>query len=476
MLIAVVIIYSISMKQEEKASIIRVFSDLIKSDCIIDVREIEALATIKEKYALRKEHEVEAASLSLEKAVKILLDSDACLRHDIIGDIVGLAMADNFCAREEALLILALRTCFRINSDINARIISVDTSSVFIEPTQILFVESEFDNDVNWNINDNYRAIMSEIRLAGFDFVYLPMIAEHFRSMPLGDLHKIASFLYPKASSERIATVTRQLVSLSTSEFCKDQLAAKLGVSLFAEVCPSLMMKIGESIVNDKKIANFLIVEIERDAVILIRKLLDIFTDYYHTFRLNYLKEEPGRFVYTGFYKQVFDLYMLRKGVKSSILIDVYRDEIRFMEADVKLDKLHRREKALYALFLLESSSGGINFNKPYSPKQLEKYEKRINAIQKKYSLIYKKFGGEPEKAPRLDVSEIRLPMISLIKRQLSKMDDILFHVEDYMIQRNIFGNYGVRISPSQCYCVGANIDDVCLLSDSIEWQRISAL
>lgn len=40
MLIAVVIIYSISMKQEEKASIIRVFSDLIKSDCIIDVREI----------------------------------------------------------------------------------------------------------------------------------------------------------------------------------------------------------------------------------------------------------------------------------------------------------------------------------------------------------------------------------------------------------------------------------------------------
>lgn len=464
------------MKQEEKASIARVFSDLIKADHIIDVREIEAFASIKEKYAIKREHEIASYVLTLEEAVKILLESDEAVRHDLIGDIVKISMSDNFCAREEALLILALRICFGIDSDIEAKIISVDTSSVFIEPTQMLYIESEFDNNVNWNINDRFREIMSEIRLAGFDFVYLPKIAEHFRSVPFDELLKIASFLYPKASAERIAVVSKHLISLSTSDFCKDQLAAKLGVSFFADVTPSLMIKIGDSIVNDKKIANFMVIEIDRDTLGLIRRLLDMFASYYHTFRLNYLKEESNRFVYTGFYKQVFDLHMLRKGIKSSVIIDIYRDEIRFIEADVKLEKLHRREKALYALFMLESSSGGINFNKPDSPKQLEKYEKRMKATQQKYNLIYKKFGGEPEKAPRLDVAEIRLPMISLIKRQLSKMDGILFHVEDYMIQRNVYGNYGIRISPSLCYCAGVESSDVCLLTDSKEWQIISAL
>lgn len=42
---------------------------------------------------------------------------------------------------------------------------------------------------------------------------------------------------------------------------------------------------------------------------------------------------------------------MLRKGVKSSVVIDTLKEQIYFPEADVKLEKIHRREKALYALF-----------------------------------------------------------------------------------------------------------------------------
>ena len=106
---------------------------------------------------------------------------------------------------------------------------------------------------------------------------------------------------------------------------------------------------------------------------------------------------------------------MLQKGIKSSVLIDVIRGEIYFPEADAKIEKLHRREKALYALFLVESSSGGINFDKPKSTHQLSRYKKRISAIQEKYSIIYRELGGEKENAPNLEIPEIRLPMISLI-------------------------------------------------------------
>ena len=158
---------------------------------------------------------------------------------------------------------------------------------------------------------------MAEVRLAGFDLVYLPKIAEHYRTISDSDLLRIASFLYPKASLERVETITKQLRGLSTSEFCKDQLSGKLGVKEFSVIAPSLMIKIGNSFVGNKEIANFLLVELDKEVINTIRNILDLFSEHYHTFRLNYLKEEKGRFIFTGFYKQIFDIYTLRKGIKS---------------------------------------------------------------------------------------------------------------------------------------------------------------
>lgn len=95
---------------------------------------------------------------------------------------------------------------------------------------------------------------------------------------------------------------------------------------------------------------------------------------------------------------------MFRKGIKSPVVIDVYRGHIRFSEADLKIENIHRREKALYALFMLESVSGSVNFSKPTTLNELVRYTRRMTAVQEKYRLIYKKFGGEPQKAP--DISK----------------------------------------------------------------------
>ena len=449
------------MRQTERASIIRILSDLIKADAIIDTREIEFLDCIKNKYSIKKEDEILGASYTLSDALSVLIDSSDTLKQELVEDLVNASLSDNFCAREEALLLIAIRMCLASTGQ-SAKIISMNTSNIFIVPTQILYVESEFDNDINWEINESYREIKNEMRLAGFDFVYIPKIANHYRSITTSELLRITEFLYPKASPERLQTVTKQLQNLSTSEFCKDQLSGKLGVKEFSTIAPSLMIKIGDSYVNDKRIANFLIVELDKNVLKTVRNIVDSFSQYYHTLNLNRLKQEKGRFIYTGFYKQIFDLYMLRKG--------------SFPEADVQIEKLHRREKALYALFLLESASGGINFVKPETPRQFAKYKKRMDAVQAKYRLIYKKFGGEPENAPDISVSEIRLPMIALIKKQLKPLEEVLFHVDDYMIQRNMFGNYCVNIHPSLCCCCGLNSKEITPLLDSIEWQKISAL
>lgn len=464
------------MKQSEKASIFRIVTDLIKADSIIDTREIEKLDSIRERFAIKKENEMLGFSYTFANAIRVLLESPKSLQRELAAIFNELAMSDNFCAREEALLLLTLRLCMSLDIKLECKAVSIETSSVNIDPTQILYVESDFDNDVNWEINEKFREIVAEVRLAGFDLVYLPKIAEHYRAISNTDFLKIASFLYPNVSYERLETVVQQMHNLSTSEFCKDQLAGKLGVREFSVVNPSLMIKIGDSLVGNKNIANFLLVELDKDVISSIRYILDLFSEYYHTSRLNYLREEKGRYIFTGFYKQIFDIYMFRKGIKSPVVIDVYRGSIRFSEAGLKIEKLHRREKALYALFMLESASGGVNFSKPSTPNELARYTRRMTAVQEKYRLIYKKFGGEPQKAPDISKSEIRLPMIALIRKQLKALGDVLFHVDDYMIQRNMFGNYCINISPSLCCYCGVNANDIYRLSDSEEWQRISAL
>lgn len=54
---------------------------------------------------------------------------------------------------------------------------------------------------------------------------------------------------------------------------------------------------------------------------------------------LNYIQESNGRFIFTGYYKQIFDILMLRKGVRSAVVLDPLRERIYFPEADVKIEK-----------------------------------------------------------------------------------------------------------------------------------------
>lgn len=464
------------MKQIERASIVRIVSDLIKADGIIDTREIEFLDVLREKYAITKEDEAFAESCTFAKALETISYFNEETKHLLMNDFNQVAMSDNYCAKEEALLLTSLRLLLTLKATNDISVFSVDTSIITFENSQILYLESEYNNTVNEQMRLSYREICSEVRLAGFELVYLPKVSEHYCSIIEADLLRIAEFLYPKVSTERLHVIIKQMQNLSTESFCNNQLATKLSIKELRTINPSFLIKIGESTVSDKRMSYFLLVEIEDNPLYSIRKIMDLFSENYHNLGLNYIQESNGRFIFTGYYKQIFDILILRKGVRSAVVLDPLRERIYFPEADVKIEKIHRREKALYALFVLESASGGINFNKPQTPKQMDRYEKRMKAVMRKYQLIYSMFGGEKGKAPNIEIPEIRLPMISLLKKQISKLSDVLYHAEDYMIQRNMYGNYAVNIPTSLCCCCGFEKIDIQPISDSEEWMKISAL
>ena len=75
---------------------------------------------------------------------------------------------------------------------------------------------------------------------------------------------------------------------------------------------------------------------------------------------------------------------MMRKNIRSRLVINPYNEELTFPDIDSRFEKIHRREKALYMLLLITTYEGGINFNPPASVKQLDRYNAKMVALQEK--------------------------------------------------------------------------------------------
>ena len=188
------------MKQEERTSIMRIVSDLIKADAIIDTREIKFLMSIKEKYGIKREDERFVSNMTLSQAIRILVQAPESIKKEFLGDCMNIALSDDYCARTEALIIVSLLATMTDKLNVDADVVSVEYNGLSFENAQMLYVESWKDEDANKIIQYNYREIISEARLAGFDFVYLPQISEHYRSISHEQLLHIISFLYPSSS------------------------------------------------------------------------------------------------------------------------------------------------------------------------------------------------------------------------------------------------------------------------------------
>ena len=420
------------MTKNEKASLMRVVADLIKADGIIDCKEISYLEKMRARYHIAPDDECMAEKLTFADALHILLQSDAALRQQLITDFTEVAMSDNYCARAEALLILALRYCLENENNELVSMLSVNNDYMQFDDSQILYVECQYDAHVNGCIEAHYDELASKIRLAGFDFVYIPRL--QYDSIQPEVLFQTIKFLYPSVSNERAQNVQQRLCHLTTPEFCRDLLSAKLGVKQMLMIAPSLMVKVGESEVEGKSYSNFMLLELGKDIVSDIDKLLATFAQHFSNMRLNYWHNTPGHFVYKGFYRQLFDLLMLRRGIKSTVVIDTVNQ------------------------------------------KSLDKFNRHMDRLMQKYRMIYAKFGGTLSKAPNICDYSTRGPMLALLKKQIKALGNLLYHVDSYCIVRNeLLGNYTIDLPTTMFYCSNEDGELVPLLQDE-EWQHIAAL
>ena len=305
------------MKQNERAGIMRIVSDIVKADSIIDLREIDYLDEIKAKYRITKDDEAMGDSMTLSNAVCLLKNLSPSLIHDIIGDFYNLALSDNAFSREEGLIVLAIIACLSEKHFTRAEIYStVLPSNTLAEKSQILYIEGEYYKEANKEISDAYREISNEFRLIGLNFVYLPKVCEHYKSLSHSKLLSLLSFLYPKISEKQMGDMIRQLTSLNTSDFCKEGIVGKMNLKDLDESLPSMLLCINDSFVEGKIYSNFLLITLEKEALNIARDFTDLFMKLYKPRVLNPSFEGKERFVYRGYYKQVFDIFTDRKGIR----------------------------------------------------------------------------------------------------------------------------------------------------------------
>ena len=440
------------MKREEKVAIVRILSDLIKADAVIDAREMEKYAELKNKYNISKNEEKLGSKTTLAEAFWVISEADEELKNSFYSDCFDMTVSDGFCARSEALLMIALKLILDPDMSECVKLISILKPTFSIDSSSILYIESQYNETVNNAIQKNYRTIYKEAQISGFNFIYIPNIANHYKTADIELIKQITSFLDPSLSDEGILSVIESLLSVTTSSFCRDLLCNKLGITILREIDPSLLLKIGEGYVYEDIYVNYIKLEVNEDILNTLQKVVDEFmsmlsSDYIY---VSTAEEKSHQFLYHGFYKQLLDIFLIRKSVRSKLYINAYREEIYFPDIDNKLYKLHRREKALYILLLLETEEGGANFNLPKSAKQLADYNVKLVELQKKYQLIYKCFGGDT--APDISQAKIRRPIVSCLKRSLNGLNGLLYNLADYLIEKDEYGNLKVNIDRELIY------------------------
>lgn len=405
------------MKEIVKPSYARFVLEMLKADKVVDEQEVDMLNKLCDKRGLERKHLAEAQALKLSEAYKHIAESCATDKKHLINDLDGMSIIDNSRSREEALLLLAVKMCLEEGDRFS--IVSVPSGAVDFAQSQVVFLESGFDKRVNRVVNARGRELSNALRVAGFEFIHIPAIAEHYQSAGSEFLKTMVSYMSPTLSDGEIDNVIEMLRTMTTNYFKTEILESRLGFD-FPVSKPSLLIKLGRSAVNGVRHSDFLQMKVTQNIVEEVNALVDVFDECgnHGPLQIKNVKDEKGTFIYDGFYKTIFDMVTYRRGSRSRIVINplVKTGKLVIVSGGKQVAlELGLGEAALYVYLLCESllpaDDGGANFH------NLGK--QRGTKIMARYSAIYEKF--RQRKAPDITSYKTRNPMISRIKAAVGR-------------------------------------------------------
>lgn len=453
------------MTQKEKVAIVRLLTDLIKADTVIDIREIELFEEICKEFNIDVEiATVEAQNVSLADAVKDLDELTKSEREVLVKKMESLTIADGKCEPEEALLLLALRGVIQGNGEGYLDSCAAVTNN--IAPFTVFYVESDYDKETNDAIITNYRTIENEFRLAGFDFVYIPHKSSQFSSIEKHKLMSIICHIAPTVASADAQMIYDKICTLDTENFCRSLLYNKLGLSSLYDTEPSLLVKIGSSRVSLKLVHNYFKFMISGNVLDDVRYFVDSYKSIAKDEKIIVRQVEPhcSHFEYSGFNKSIFDLLAFPgKAFESRILIDTARHRIFFEDINAELE-LTAYERSLYTFLLYASVMGKVVRRNETSEVRKSRLDAAFNKI---YNMVGKWENDEVKtyKSPNIASS------LSRIRKRINSLE--LLENKKLYLPESADDVLSLKVDPEKVYVLDSMTGKKMLMRDSDVWCKL---
>ncbi|MDE5869322.1 MAG: hypothetical protein K2H18_03735, partial [Muribaculaceae bacterium] len=229
---------------------------------------------------------------------------------------------------------------------------------------------------------------------------------------------------------------------------CQDILCNKCGITELRQTVPSLLIKIGTSFVGEEAYANYLRIEVDNDILSTVQNLMDRFCDMLSSdmFVVHTSEERDNQFHFHGFYKQLLNIFLIKKKTRSKVVLYPDHSKILFPDIDAEAE-MSRRDRAFYALLLCYGQKG-IDFSRPRNKNDIEVFNRRVKCIQKRYAMIYEAFGGNGDETP--DLFSARSVFRSNINSAINALSG-LYNPEDYCVS-STRTNYTVHLEPEKVF------------------------
>lgn len=309
------------MTREQRISMARIISDMIKADNIIEESEIKDMKDLMSIYSITQQDMNDARSYRFSDAVTILQGLSKKEKRTFFDAIYRIALSDNICVPKEALLLIALQYCLVKQEDKDADgnkkpkpyLISCPAGDSSISDQYMVYLESNYDKERNEEIMQNFKLLVTQARLNGFNFVYIPKMVEEFKEMETEYVKDVISYMAPQLDSNVVSHVYDRLCKMTTKEFFHSVLYEKLQVKALYDAKPSILINIGSFTtpycVADGSIqyyTEFLCIPIETTTLSLVEEIFDFYQSKVSVKTIT-VNDNKGQFKYFGFYKALFD-------------------------------------------------------------------------------------------------------------------------------------------------------------------------
>lgn len=397
---------------------VRVISELIRIDDVIDAEEIAMLTELERQYGFNRSYKREAMRLTLADAIEQLSSLDLQARTQIMQAFEALAGADRICVTREAIMLLALRYCLEGKQDRQCHVIECPASMAAPDQAPyVMYAESDYDDVRHEQMDAKMELIQLMLQKYGLRLFYVEQIVSKLSEMDKEMMLMTLGYLAPELDDMQVMQMYDRMLSTSTEVFTTRVMARDLQVSALRNIKPSLLISMGST---------FLCITLQDTIEKHIKSFLNDFGQLVSPQSISAnIRLEAGedKLRYFGYYKAFFDFILKAEPKESRLVVWPLKSEFEFPEVKRTL-RLNQQEASLYTLILEYTyKHDGKGLPLCYTPAQ-----KQIEAL---YRTIYccKKCVDEKDVIYPENLAPIRAKIEKKMREQLSGLSNI----EDYI-------------------------------------------